>query len=214
MRNVELMIFDLDGTLIDSRQDIANAVNHTLREIGLKEKSMEEISSYIGTGVEDLIRKSIDGKADCCFEKAFSIMSEYYRKHSFDNTRLFPGVKDILEHFKSKRKIIITNRKREYAVEMLKALNIYDYFEYVAGGDNLGCMKPSSCPLEKAMQKFKMNKEKTIMIGDMHIDILAGKKAGIATCAVTYGIGKKEDIIKAGPDYIINDIAELKKIIK
>lgn len=213
MKNVELMIFDLDGTLVDSREDIANAVNHTLIEIGLKEKNMEEISSYIGTGMEDLIRKSIDGKTDCCFEDALSIMSEYYKKHSLDNTHLFPGVKEVLDYFRNKRKVIITNRKREFAVDTLTALNIYGYFEDITGGDNLGCMKPSSCPLEKAMHKFKMNKEKTIIIGDMYIDILAGKKAGIITCAVTYGIGKRDDIVKAKPDYMIDEIARLKEII-
>lgn len=213
MRKIELIIFDLDGTLIDSRQDIVNAVNHTLRKIHLKEKSLSEISSFIGAGVEDLIRKSIRGKENCCFEEALSTFVEYYKKHSLDNTRLYPGVKEILRYFDKKRKVIVTNRRYEFAVNAMRALDIYDCFENISGEDNLGCMKPSSCPLDKAMNQLHTDKEKTIIVGDMDIDILAGKNAGILTCAVTYGIGKGEDILKAGPDYTIDSLAELKDII-
>ena len=214
MRLVDLIIFDLDGTLVDSRKDIANAVNFTLRELGLEEKNIQEISSYIGTGVSDLIKKSLDENRDDLFKKALSVFEKYYREHPLDTTRLYPGVKDVLEYFKNKRKVIVTNRKYEFAVLILKTLNVYGYFEEILGGDNLGCLKPSSCNLENVMHKLHMDKEKTLIVGDMDIDILAGKRAGIITCAVTYGIGKKEDILKAKPDYIIDDILGLEEIIK
>jgi phosphoglycolate phosphatase len=213
MKDIALIIFDLDGTLVDSKQDIVNAVNYTLKELGVKEKGSPEISSYIGNGVEDLIRKSINGKVDCCFKDALSTFIEYYKKHSLDNTRLYPDTKETLEYFKDKRKVIVTNRKREFAIDTLKALDIYDYFEDISGGDNLGCIKPSSCPLEEAICKRRVNKDKTIIVGDMDIDILAGKKTGIITCAVTYGIGKKEYILKTEPDYLIDNLLELKNII-
>lgn len=213
MKYIDLIIFDLDGTLVDSREDIANAVNYTLQEVGLKKKSIQEIGSYIGTGVEDLIRKSIDGTANPFFEKALSLFTEYYKKHSTDNSCLYPGIKEVLEYFKDKRKIIITNRRYESAINILKALGIYDYFADITGGENFGCLKPSSCPLEKAMHKLNVDREKTIIVGDMDIDILAGKKAGIRTCAVTYGIGRKEDIRRLKPDYIIDNILKLKEII-
>jgi len=214
MKDIELIIFDLDGTLVDSVKDIAEAVNHTLRKLGVEEKSHGEIKSLIGTGAEDLIKKSIDTKTDCCLEDALSLMSEYYRGHSLDNTRLFPGVRETLDYFAQKRKAIITNRQRGFAVQTLKGLGIYDYFEEITGGDNLGCMKPSSCPLEGAMHGFGVKRSKTIMVGDMNIDILAGKKAGVATCGVTYGIGEKEDILEAGPDFVIDSITGLKDIIR
>jgi len=213
MKYIDLIIFDLDGTLVDSREDIANAVNFTLKKIGLKEKSISEISSYIGTGIEELIRKSLGKKQEALLEKALSIFIEYYRKHSTDNTVLYPNVKEILEYFKNKRKAIVTNRNYEFALSALNKLGIRDCFEDIVGGDDTGCMKPSSCPLDRSMGRLNADKEKAIIVGDMDIDIVAGKRAGIITCGVTYGIGKKEDIIKAKPDFIIDDIIDLKKII-
>ncbi len=213
MKYIDLIIFDLDGTLVDSRDDIANAVNFTLKKIGLKEKSISEISSYIGTGIEDLIGKSLGNKQEVLLTRALSVFEKYYRKHSIDNSVLYPNVKEILEYFKNKRKVIVTNRNYEFALIALNKLGIYDYFENVVGGDDIGCMKPSSCPLDISMNRLNTNKEEAIIVGDMDIDIVAGKKAGIITCGVTYGIGKKEDIIKAKPDFIIDDIIGLKSII-
>jgi len=213
MKYIDLIIFDLDGTLVDSRDDIANAVNFTLKKIGLKEKSISEISSYIGTGIEDLIGKSLGNKQEVLLTRALSVFEKYYRKHSTDNSVLYPNVKEILEYFKNKRKVIVTNRNYEFALIALNKLGIYDYFENVVGGDDIGCMKPSSCPLDISMNRLNTNKEEAIIVGDMDIDIVAGKKAGIITCGVTYGIGKKEDIIKAKPDFIIDDIINLKNII-
>lgn len=214
MREVELIIFDLDGTLVDSRKDIINAVNFTLKNIGLKTKSASEISSYVGTGVEDLIRKSLGGNQEALFKKALSVFENYYRQHSVDNTILYPNVVETLKYFRDKRKVIITNKRYELAILPLKALKIYGYFEDIKGGDDMDCMKPDSCPLDRMMRGFKIeDKTRAIIVGDMDIDVLAGKNAGIMTCAVTYGIGKKEDILKAKPDYIIDDILQLKEII-
>lgn len=212
MHYIDLIIFDLDGTLVDSKDAIANGINFALKEAGLKEKKKSEISSYIGTGVDDLIRKSLGQGKENYFEKAKSVF-ENYRKHSPDSSRLYPGVKETLEYFKNKRKTIVTNRKYEFALPTLKNLGIYDYFEDILGADDIECKKPSSCPLDKAITKLNINKEKTIIVGDMDIDILAGKSAGILTCAVTYGIGRKEDITKAEPDFTIDNISDLKNII-
>ena len=213
-KNIDLILFDLDGTLVDSRKDITNAVNFTLKKIGLKGKTLEEVTSYIGGGVGNLIRRVVGKNRGNLFGRAVSIFEEYYRKHSTEESRLYPGVADVLEHFKNKRKALVTNRNYEFAVLTLKALGIYDYFENVFGGDNNSCVKPSSCQLDKAISELKADKNETIMVGDMHIDVLAGKNAGITTCAVTYGIGDKEDILKAKPDYVIGDILELKDIIE
>ncbi len=213
MKSVDLILFDLDGTLVDSRKDIADALNYTLKHIGLKEKGLSLISSYIGGGVQDLIRKSLGDDKDGLFDKAISVFEERYRQHATDNSRLYPNVKEVLDFFKNKNKVIVTNRNYEFAILALKVLGIYEYFEDIMGGDDLGCMKPSSCPLDNAVDRFNVSKERSIMVGDMLIDILAGKRAGMLTCAVTYGIGKKEDITNAEPDFIIDDIIKLKDII-
>ena len=213
MKEVDLIIFDLDGTLVDSCESIASAVNDMLRKLNLREKTKEEIRSYIGTGVIELIKKSLgDDHADL-LDKGFSIFDEYYKNHPAENSKLYPGVKDILEYFKNKIKLIITNRNIESAKIVLKEFGIYDYFKSITGGDDPSCAKPNSCPLDNAISKLDINKDRVIIVGDMDIDVLAGKAAGIATCAVTYGIGKKEDIVKINPDYLIDNISKLKEIV-
>jgi phosphoglycolate phosphatase len=96
----------------------------------------------------------------------------------------------------------------------LKEFDILKYFKDVIGGDSDDCLKPSPCPLNKALEYFKEKRDKSLIVGDMPVDIKTGKNAGIITCAVTYGVGEKEDIIKSKPDYIINDLIELKEIIR
>ena len=108
---------------------------------------------------------------------------------------------------------VVTNRKKEMALITLKSVGIVEYFEDVIGGDDESCMKPSACSLNGVL-KFSEDKKRIIIVGDMDLDIAAGEKAGILTCGVTYGIGKKSDILEADPDYIIADLAELKSIVK
>ena len=212
MKYVELIVFDLDGTLVDSKDGIADSINWALKKVGVKEKPKAQIISYIGIGVDHLIRESLGQENQSLFEKTKAVFEEY-RRNSSDNSRLYPGVEEVLEYFKDKKKVIATNGKREFALLALKRSGIYDYLIDVIGGDDVNCLKPSSCPLDIAMKRFNVDRDKTIMVGDMDLDMLSGKKAQIMTCAVTYGIGKKEDILKARPDFIIDNILDLKKII-
>ncbi|MFH1245393.1 MAG: HAD-IA family hydrolase [Candidatus Omnitrophota bacterium] len=212
MPRIKLIIFDLDGTLVDSQDAIARGINFALTRVGLEPKPGAEISSYIGTGVDDLIRKSLGQKAQGFFEKTKTIFEDY-RINFPDTSSLYPRVKETLEFFKEKKKAVVTNRKYEFAAVTLKKLGIFDCFEKVLGGDDARCMKPSACLVNELIFQLKIAKNKTIMVGDMDVDILAGKAAGITTCAVTYGIGRREDILKAKPDYIIDNLAELKDII-
>ncbi|MFC1631426.1 HAD family hydrolase [Candidatus Omnitrophota bacterium] len=213
MKKVELIIFDLDGTLVDSKEAIARQVNLALKEVGLKEKEAPEIISYIGTGVDDLVRKSLGDEHQHLFEQAKDVL-ENYRRDFEDDSQLYPGVKELLEYFKTKSKAIISNRKYEFVLPMLERLEIGDYFERVIGGDNEDCLKPAPCSLDKMISEAQVDKGKVIMVGDMDLDVLAGKNAGVLTCAVTYGLGKREDIIRAQPDYMIGNMLQLKDIIE
>jgi len=214
MVDIDTILFDLDGTLVDSRKDIVKAVNFTLGRLGLPEKPAELIVSYIGLGIRDLLRKSLGKEKGSLAEPALKIFAEYFSKHCVDESRLYPHVKEILDYFRDKRKVVVTNRGRESAEITLKKLGIGDYFQEIFGGDDENCVKPSSCPLDRVAFQLGFDKNKTIMVGDMDIDILAGKNFGVLTCWVAYGLGKKEDVEKIGPDYIIDDIIELKDVIK
>ena len=210
---IDLLLFDVDGTLVDSRNDIANAMNFALRAVGVPEKRHEEIVSYIGTGVIDLVRRSLGAGYSDLAEQAIEIFSGYYLEHSADTSKLYPHVKETLEYFKDKIKFILTNRYAKFADATLTQLGIRKYFENIIGGDDENCMKPSPCILEKVFSGTGINRDKIMIVGDMSIDINTGKSAGTRTCWVTYGLGKIGDVEALKPDYIIDDIKELKDII-
>ena len=213
MIRIDLLVFDLDGTLVDSRTDIVNAVNFMLNSLGLKEKNYDRVVSYIGTGEKDLIRQSLQDEDEGLLERGLSIFKDYYRNHSADSSKLYPGVKETIEYYKHKTMIVVTNRTAPNAESTLSILGIDKYFEDLIGGNEDSCLKPSACPLERIPRRLIRSKDRCMVIGDMAIDIEAGRSAGFITCGVTYGIGKGEDIEKAMPDYVMDRIDELKEIV-
>ncbi|MDD5681147.1 MAG: HAD-IA family hydrolase [Candidatus Omnitrophica bacterium] len=213
-RYIEAAIFDLDGTLVDSKKDIINSINYILRTLGLKEKPGDLIQSYIGLGRDKLIADALGHEVSPeAVAKANEIFDKHYNAHMFDHTRLFPGVPDILEYLKNKTLMIVTNKSRSLAVATLKHFNIDKYFRKIVGGDDQNCRKPDSCPINHLLESINVPPDKAIIVGDSDIDIKAGRLAGILTCGLTYGIGRIEDIKKANPDYILDDIHALKNII-
>jgi phosphoglycolate phosphatase len=215
MREIELIIFDLDGTLVDSRQDIVNAANFMLENLMLNKKPFDEIVSYVGKGIKEFIKSALGKDKDGLSDKALEIFKSYYIQHPADYAYLYPGVIETLKHFDRKKKAVITNRNHKSSKTILEKMGIAHYFENIVGDNNTTCLKPSKCQFDRLFDKLSLrNREKAIMVGDMDIDILAGRAAGILTCAVMYGLGKRHDIEKAMPDYIIDEMAKLKDIIK
>ena len=211
---IDSIFFDIDGTLIDARSDIVTAMNYALREIGFPEKPFEEIVSYVGTGVTYLISKSLDSDDDRLIERGVELYTSYYIAHPADKATLYPHARGILEHFKKKRKIILTNRYTRFAEPVLNALGIRGYFEDIVGGDDENCLKPSACVLDPVVSRLHIDKSKSLIVGDMAIDIMTGKNSGIKTCWVRHGLGKAEDVQPLNPDFTIDDLIELKGIIK
>lgn len=206
----ELIIFDLDGTLIDSRKDIANSVNHTLKTIGLEPLNENIITSYVGNGVRSLMEKILIPSHSHLFDKGMGIFLDYYAEHLLDNTFFFPGVIESLDYFADKKMAVVTNKPENLSVKTLKGLDVYGYFKAVLGGDSLEKKKPSPEPILKVLSDLNIQKEAAIIVGDGLQDIAAGKGAGIKTCAVTYGFTKTEELVKAEPTLIINSLYELK----
>jgi phosphoglycolate phosphatase len=213
MLAVDAIFFDVDGTLVDARRDIVSAMNYALRQVGLPEKSFDEIVSYIGTGVKDLISKSLYSADEGLIKKCVDIYGVYYMDHPADEAVLYPNVIEILEYFKEKRKVVLTNRYARFADSVLKALGIRSYFEEIIGGDDESCIKPCAGVLDPYISKSGIVKARSLIVGDMAIDIETGEKSGIKTCWVTYGLGKDEDVRRLKPDFIINNMIELKGII-
>lgn len=214
MMKADILFFDVDGTLVDARSDIVNSINYALKAAGADTRSFDELVSFVGTGVKDLIRRSLGTSHLDKFDDTLKIFSGYYSKHAADEAILYPNVVGTLEYFKNKRKLILTNRYSAFADIVLKKLGIRRYFEEIIGGDDENCLKPSACILDPVFGRLKVDRKDALIIGDMAIDVETGKNAHVRTCFVTYGLGKREDLEGITPDVIIDDIAELKRIVK
>lgn len=214
MAPIDVIFFDVDGTLVDARADIANAMNHALRELKLAELPKDVIVSHIGSGVTHLIRESLGTDDEATIEKGTKLYSDHYIAHAADQTVLYPHTIEILEYLKRKRKFILTNRYASFADVALRGQGIRDYFEAIIGGDDENCLKPSACVIDRAAKRFGIDKGRSLIVGDMDVDVMTGKNAGVPVCWVTYGLGSVDEVAPLKPEYIINDLIELKKIIK
>lgn len=210
MYPVDLLIFDLDGTLIDSKVDIAYSVNLTFRDLGLKEKRPEEIYSYIGEGVKKLIKASLGEEKEALFDEAIKIFKGYYLAHLLDTTSIYHGVDKVLYHFKDKDKAITTNKPIEYTVKIVDGLGLRQHFKVILAGNNGIRLKPEADMLIKVISDLNVQKEKAVMIGDGVNDILAARAAGIISCAIGSGLGDKDALLSLNPDYFCERIEDIK----
>ena len=213
-KKVDLIIFDLDGTLIDSKVDIISSVSHMLKALGLPPRNPVQIMGFIGKGVRQLIVDSLGEENLARTDEAVRIYKDIYRVHMFDTTTLYPNTREILEYFKGAKKAVMSNKSVEFSLLALERFGIEKYFLKVFGGDDDNCRKPSACPAINLMREFNVSPDKTIIVGDSALDVETGANAGILTCGVTYGIGPKEEVIRAKPDFVIDDIGELRGILE
>ena len=199
----DVVFFDVDGTLLDARTDIALAMNHALNRLGFKSLSEERIISYVGTGVQYLVTESLGVGNEGLVEAATKMFGDYYLEHSADHARLYPHVSQTLERFRGKEKYILTNRYSAFADAALTRLGIRKYFKDIIGGDDEACLKPSPCVLEGFFKRTGTPADRCLVIGDMAVDVMAGKNSGMKTCWVTYGLGKRDEVEPLKPDYIL-----------
>ncbi len=217
---MRLILFDLDGTLIDSIPDLANSINYMLKKLNKKTFSIEKISKWVGNGGDTLIKRALSGDIHIkeIDENEFLKAKEIFFKHYSDNvcvkTTLYPNVKETLQKLNNFQKVIITNKPHQFIKPILKKLEIETYFDAYYGGDYFEEKKPSPLPLLKVCEIFNIPTHKTIMVGDSKNDILAAKEANIKSIAITYGYNYGEDINKYNPDIIIDNFTKLLKVIK
>jgi phosphoglycolate phosphatase len=220
MHTIDLLIFDLDGTLIDSKEDIATAVNLTLRDIGLPPKPSSVIAQYIGCGVRWLLEQTVNastpsrasGPPPIEADDLIPVFRRHYLDHLLDRTTLFPGAIETLDYFSGKRLAIATNKPMEYTTPILDGLGISHYFSIVLGGNSTANRKPHPDMLVQTMETLDVGKEHSLMIGDGINDVLAAKAAGIQCCVVTYGMTESHLLLQEGPDYVCHSLPELQKI--
>jgi len=210
---LNVLIFDLDGVIINSGADIANAVNHTRRLFGLPLLSNDEIISYVGNGAEALIRRSFKDCSEDLIQKALPLNQQYYLDNALIETSLYPNVKETLEDLKERRKDIkialVTNKPEAITEKILAGLGVRQYFDLIVGPESVKNMKPDPEGIIKVLNMLDRSPEQAVMIGDSYIDIEAGRRAGTKTCGAAYGLGDKEELIKSNPDFVINNINEV-----
>ena len=208
---VDLLIFDLDGTLIESKWDIAHSVNLTLGELGLPRRPQEEIFGFVGDGVKRLLRLAVGEENQAKYEEALRVFRGHYLAHCLDRTRFYPGVETVLTHFADKHKAVATNKSIEYTKVILDGLGNH-HFAYIIGGDDGYGLKPEPGMLLKIMEALRVPRERTVLIGDSTNDINGGHNAGIRVCAVGYGMGNREKMVACRPDWFIERPEELMEI--
>jgi len=212
-----LYIFDLDGTLVDTRVDITNAINEMLSHYSIPPKSVEEVTSYVGNGFIPLIKRCLSVRKDLenQVDKALEYFRDAYARRLVENTRLYPGIKELLEKLNSSEDralmAILTNKDVNYANEIIKKLGIGKYFSIVVGGNSLPKKKPSPDGVYHILNKTGIVREMVLLIGDGGNDVLTAKNAGIKSVFVRWGF-KDEESLPLKPDYVVSNPLEILNI--
>ena len=217
-----LILFDLDGTLIDSVPDLTLAVNEMLSALGRENFSEETVRYWVGNGAQTLVKRALLGKReideavdDALFEKALSLFLDFYGKHLAEATVTYPHVEETLRSLKRRgfRLAVITNKPFAFVGPILQGLGMEGLFELVLGGDSLPQKKPDPAPLLHACRTLDVPATEALMVGDSKNDILAAKAAGIQSIGVTYGYNYGEDIAVYGPDAVVDDLADIPDLL-
>jgi phosphoglycolate phosphatase len=221
----KLLIFDLDGTLIDSREDLANSINAMLLHFGKKELPHEVIASYIGDGAPMLVRRSLGDPDDENFvQDAVLYFMGWYREHKLDNTYVYDGVKESLEAIRKSRDgasnqpaqalkmAVLSNKPVGPSRAIVEALGLGQYFFQVYGGNSFHTKKPDPAGVQALLEEAGVAAEETILIGDSDIDVLTARNSGIYSVGVTYGLAP-HTLEDAPPDVLIDKPQELALVL-
>ena len=210
MKKISLIVYDFDGTLVDTLADIADSVNLALAEMNLNTLNRETIRGNIGNGVVNLMTRSLIGSGCKDVATAVSLFRKHYNHHLLDQTDFYPNGREVVQHFSGKKNAILSNKPFAFIEKILKALNFLQHFDSILGGDSLGVQKPDPKGLQLLMSKLNCPAKQVLMVGDGVIDIETGKQAGVLTCGVTYGMGDPDALRNARPDYLIDNLSRLK----
>jgi 2-phosphoglycolate phosphatase len=208
---LKAVLFDLDGTLVDSEKDIAEAANYTREHYGLPRVPDSTIAQYVGNGVMVLLEKSLGTSDKAELLKAYEVFQQHYRVHYADFTKPFPGTFELLDHLKGRgiQMGVVSNKPQEFTDSVLRQLNLMPYFGVAFGPEATPNRKPHPEPLIIAAQRLGAKVEETIMIGDSVVDIMAAKAASMRIGVLTHGYGTREMLEANGPDWIVDSLPEL-----
>ena len=221
--SLRLVVFDLDGTLIDSRQDLCNSVNAMLTNFGLRPLPDETIAGFIGDGAAMLVRRALAVPGELpggphpaeqgFFDEAFAYFLAYYRAHKLDYTRVYPGVLESLEALKTlpdgnpRPMAVLTNKPVGPARAICEGLGLSSYFFKIYGGDSFPAKKPDPLGLNTLMAEAGSTPQSTLMIGDSDVDVRTARNAGVWSLGCTFGLAP-ESLEEAPPDALVDHAAD------
>jgi phosphoglycolate phosphatase len=214
-RQVRVLIFDLDGTLIDSKLDLALSVNSTRAAFGLAPLAHEQIFGYIGDGAPMLIRRALDhSDDDAMVEEALAYFLGTYREHMLDNTVPYPGVREGLQQLRAGGQIltVLTNKPVRFSEEILRGLELDTFFRVVYGGNSFARKKPDAVGVETILRETQSRPPEAMIVGDSEIDVLTARNAGTWVCGVTYGLGS-DRLRDYPPDLLVDSLTELAALL-
>src|SRR5580692_9966434 len=190
LSSVHALIFDLDGTLIDSKRDLIHSVNAMLQELGHGELAEETISGYIGHGAPQLVARAL---GDECTEqerqRALQFFLSYYELHKMDSTCAYPGVRETLEKLASLPMAVLTNKPVRISVRILDALGLAKYFRAIYGGNSFETKKPDPLGARTILHELEVEPQEVLLVGDSEVDVQTARNAGTLAAAVNYGFG-------------------------
>ena len=207
---MKLVIFDLDGTLVDSAEDIAHAVNEVRDQFELAPLPLDEIESYIGNGVAKLLERALAGSARELVDRAQEIYPLIYRRRLLDHTRPYPGVVPALEELDARGRTltVLTNKPLHESIMILEGLGLRQHFAQVYGGDSFDHKKPNPTGARRLLNEAAAETHETLFVGDSSIDLQTARAAGIPCCLVTYGI-QSQTVASLEPDFWVDDLREI-----
>src|SRR5208337_4168218 len=227
---VRLLVFDLDGTLIDSRLDLIHSVNATMRHIGRPELDGDLIASYVGDGAPTLVRRALgdtdtdtdidkDKDNEALFRTAMEYFLDYYRLHKLDHTTVYEGIPEALASLVQqsnglqRRMAVLSNKPVNPSRDIVRALGLGEFFVCVYGGNSFTTKKPDPLGARTILQETGVAADEALIIGDSSIDVLTGRNAGLWTCGVMYGFAP-HSLEEVPPDVLIDSPRELGELLR
>lgn len=210
-KDIKLVIFDLDGTLVHTAPDIIESVKFILKHFNCEEMTDKEIASCIGGGARNVLKKAMGSQAEEHLEEALVLFKSYYAENCAIHSSLYPHANDLLDILNNNGKMIAlcTLKAREATLRILREFNINHYFQMVVTVDDIQKPKPDPQGIQVILDNLNVQKEDTMIIGDTESDILAGKNANVKTIGVTFGYGSEQSIRGCNPDVIVSDLGQL-----
>jgi phosphoglycolate phosphatase len=221
MRKPDMILIDVDGTLVDSVPDLAFCVDSMMAELGRPPCGEARVRDWVGNGVERLVRRALVGALqgepdEADFDRAYPMFLDLYAENTSKRSCLYPGVRDGLELLKSAgyRLGCVTNKAAQFTVPLLKDLGVFNDFSIVISGDTLSKKKPDPAPLLHAAEYFGCKPAKALMVGDSVSDVAAARAAGFQIVCMSYGYNHGVDIREAAPDAVVDSLAEVYPLLE